>query len=315
MKVTVASAELPADEQIKIQKNRLEPLDGRKGKRISIVTGIHGDELEGQFVCYEILHRIKSHMDQLHGTVDVYPAINPMGIDNVERGLPDFDLDMNRIFPGNPDGTMYESLASSVIQDIEGSDLVIDIHASNIFLTAVPQIRINELHGDQLLPYASRLNCDFIWVHSNATVLESTLAYSMNSRGVPTLVVEMGVGMRITREFGLQLTDGILHVMQYLGIWSGSVGKCKKPIISRDPDEVVFLNAPDSGIFMKNVNAGSFVRRGDLIGTLIDPLEGTKTADIRASEDGWLFTIREYPVVQEGSLMGRILRGGHSAER
>ena len=46
---------------------------------------------------------------------------------------------------------------------------------------------------------AKYLNVDFIWVHSAATVLESTLAHTMNIRGVPTLVVVKGVGMRNTK--------------------------------------------------------------------------------------------------------------------
>ena len=49
---TIASVGLPVDETLKIKKNRLEPEDGGNGRRISIVTGIHGDELEGQYVCF-----------------------------------------------------------------------------------------------------------------------------------------------------------------------------------------------------------------------------------------------------------------------
>ena len=53
---TVASVGLPIDETLVIQKNRLIPEKGmsENDKRISIVTGTHGDELEGQYVCYEL---------------------------------------------------------------------------------------------------------------------------------------------------------------------------------------------------------------------------------------------------------------------
>ena len=84
-----------------------------------------------------------------------------------------------------------------LISDLKGSDICIDIHASNMYLTEMPQIRINELHRENWCPFAEKLNVDFIWVHGASTVLGSTLAYSMNSRGVPTLVVEMGVGMKL----------------------------------------------------------------------------------------------------------------------
>ena len=214
---TVVKTELPVDEELKIQKHRLMP-DGasvkkleEESKRIAIVTGIHGDELEGQYVCYELINRIRNNSDALEGIVDIYPAMNPFGIDNITRGIPAFDLDMNRLFPGNDNGDMNEYIAAEIMKDMEGTALVFDIHASNIFLTEVPQIRVNEQHKDALIPLARMANVDFIWVHGASTVLESTFAHSLNSRGINTLVVEMGVGMRITKEYGDQHRPARAH--------------------------------------------------------------------------------------------------------
>lgn len=307
MMMTVAGVPLPVDEMLEIRKNRFCPENGGNGRRICIVTGIHGDELEGQLVCYEVAKTIRENPDRLLGTVDIYPALNPLGIDSVTRGIPGFDLDMNRLFPGAPDGSMTEYLATRIIEDLVGADLCIDIHASNIFLTELPQIRINELHQEKLVPLAMEANVDFVWVHGANTVLESTLAYSMNSRGVPTLVVEMGVGMRLTKEYGDQLTIGIFNLMQKLRIWDGTPKEVKTPIVSSDPDEVCYLNAPVSGIFLKEKEHGSLVHAGEEIGAILNPFTGEKMEAVTAPHDGLLFTIREYPVVDEGSLLARIL--------
>lgn len=303
---TVARVGLPAGEELRIRKNRLS---GEPGRRISIVTGVHGDELEGQYVCYELQRRIGEHPELLAGTVDIYPALNPLGIDSVTRGIPGFDLDMNRIFPGSQDGDMNEALAAEIIADLEGSDLCLDIHASNIFITEVPQIRINQRHATRLLPLAMLANVDFVWVHSNATVLEATLAYSLNSRNTPTLVVEMGVGMRITREYGDQLADGILRLMAELGVWRGEAPAVRTPVVSQEDGEVAFLNAPESGIWLKTLNHGARLRAGDELGKILDPLGGNVLCSVAAPVDGWLFTVREYPVVDQGSLLARILTG------
>ena len=72
---TVASVGLPVDEVLEIKKNRILPegeSDGKK-KRISIVTGIHGDELEGQYVCFELIRRIEEHKELLKGIVELIP--------------------------------------------------------------------------------------------------------------------------------------------------------------------------------------------------------------------------------------------------
>ena len=305
---TVASVGLPIDEKLMIQKNRLVPAKGLSGneKRISIVTGTHGDELEGQYVCYELQRRIKENIECLTGIVDVYPAINPLGIDSITRGIPGFDLDMNRIFPGSENGSMPEYIASKIIDDLSGSTAVVDIHASNIFLEEIPQVRINELSRDTLVPLAKLLNVDYIWVHSSATVLESTLAYSLNVIGTPTLVVEMGVGMRITKKYGDQLTDGILALMKELGIWNGEVITPKEPIISED-GEVSFINAGKSGVFVPSVEHWKNVKKDGHIGDILNPLTGEINERILAPTDGIVFTLREYPIVNEGSLIARIL--------
>jgi len=306
---TIAAIGLPVDEALEIRKNRIAPENSVDDmKRISIVTGIHGDELEGQYVCFELQRRIEQHRECLTGIVDIYPAMNPLGIDSITRGIPAFDLDMNRLFPGDIDGSMMEYVVARIMEDVAGSDCVFDIHASNIYLTEIPQIRINELHQDTLVPLAEKSNVDLIWVHGASTVLESTFAYSLNNIGTPVLVVEMGVGMRITKEYGDQMVDGIFHLMKEMGIWNGDANPVRKPIISRNPEDVSYLNASVGGVFIPAVQHGAKLRRDEMIGRIVDPLCGKVLDEVQAPEDGMLFTIRDYPVVVEGSLMGRLLK-------
>lgn len=306
----IASVSMPVLEQLEIRKNRLESGKTDKKKRISIVTGIHGDELEGQYVCYDLSRRIQENMDQLDGIVDIYPAMNPLGIDSITRGIPAFDLDMNRVFPGNEEGSMTEYVASRIMEDLLGSDLCIDIHASNIFLTEIPQVRINELHAATLVPVARNMNVDLIWVYGNSTVLESTLAYSLNSRNTPTLVVEMGVGMRITQSYCEQLVEGIFCVMKSMGMWKGETIVPREPMLADQDEDVCFLNSPTGGIFISRAKHGDYLKKGSLVGEIVDPLKGCVLKELKAPREGVLFTIREYPVVNEGSLIARILTKG-----
>ncbi len=309
MKKTVVSVGLAVDESLRVVKNVIQPetVTGKE-KRICIVTGTHGDELEGQYVCYEINRIIREHKECLKGIVEIYPALNPLGVDSISRGIPMFDLDMNRIFPGDENGAVAEYVASRIIQDIAGADLCIDIHASNIFLREIPQARVNVNTARELVPIARRLNLDFVWVHSAATVLESTLAHSLNSIGVPTVVVEMGVGMRITGAFCHQLTDGIFCVMKDMGIWDGETITPKEPIISQD-GMVGFVNANAPGIFVPSVEHWMNVAEGEVIGHILNPLDGTVEEELLAPVHGMLFTLREYPVVSCGSLIARVLGG------
>lgn len=298
---------MPVDEEFRIVKNHFT---NGKGKRICIVTGTHGDELEGQYVCYLIAKMVKENMHLLQGTIDIYPALNPLGIDSMQRGVPAFDLDMNRIFPGNSRGSMIEKVAHDIYTDLSGADMVIDIHASNIFLREMPQVRISEQTAELLVPYAKLMGIDFIWIHQAATVLESTLAHSLNSTGTPCLVAEMGVGGRISHAMCHQLVDGIQNMMFHMGIWQEEPDKSrlKESIVSQGENTVAFLNATTSGVFITELHNDTTVQKGQSIGQIISPLTGDVLSDVKAPCDGLLFTLRAYPMVYEGSLLGRIHR-------
>lgn len=133
---TIASAALAVNEDLNIKKRRIQ--NGKSKTRLSLVTGTHGDELEGQYLAYLIGNYIYENIGQLEEILDIYPALNPTGIDSITRGVPMFDLDMNRAFPGTKDGTMIEVICSSIVEDILGSDVCVDVHSSNIFLREIP---------------------------------------------------------------------------------------------------------------------------------------------------------------------------------
>lgn len=305
---TVVATDLPVDEEWRVRKNVLTGGTGKK--RICIVTGTHGDELEGQYVCYRLNRIVAEHPELLDGTLEIYPALNPLGIDSITRGIPGFDLDMNRIFPGSEEGTVTEQLVHRLMDDLQGADMVVDIHSSNIFLREIPQVRINVNMAGQLVPFAQWLKMDFIWIHEAATVLESTLAHSLNSLGTPTLVVEMGVGMRINHGYGERLVAGILHLMYRMGIWR------EMPDLSCSPQDSVvsaiggveFLNAEASGVFLTENRNNHIVEPGEEIGCVVSPLTGEVLQRVTAPVKGLLFTLRAYPVVYEGSLLARIYR-------
>ena len=305
----VVSVDLPVHERLVIKKNRLEPenMTGKE-KRISIVTGTHGDELDGQYICYEIIKKIHMYPEKLKGIVDIYPDVNPLGIDMGSRGIPMFDLDMNRVFPGDNNGAVAEYTAAGLIDDIIGSDFCLDIHSSNIFLKEMPQLRMAEENKDKLLPYAKKLNADFIWIYSSKTVLDATLAYSLNNMGVPTLVAEMGVGHRINNEYCQQLIEGIFNLMTELEVWDDAPVNVRNSIVSTE-GQVSFISAAGSGIFVSSINSMGTIGMGTHIGDIIEPITGKVIQRIESPTDGIIFSLREHPVVYKGALIARVYGG------
>ena len=305
MKQTVFTAMLPIGESLVVQKNRISGMRGA-GPRVAVVTGMYGDELEGQFVAYELVRRLNESPTELAGVVDVYPALNPLGLSSHEHGVPQFDIDLERTFPGNPDGNLTEVLADAVFRDILGARVCVVIHSSDAHVHEMTQARIDENDSKDLVGLASLLNPQLIWVRDSQSLFEPTLAHALNVRRCPTIVVETGAGASVSTDSGLWLVEGILRLLEHLHAWSGSTIALPYPRVVRGGN-VAVVTAVSPGLFISRAEHGTHIKRNDVVGVIVDPLEGTTVCEVHAPCGGLLFSLRAHPITQPGSLIARIL--------
>lgn len=306
---TVMSAQMPVGLPMRIKKNRLEP-DCELGdrKRVSIVAGIHGDELQGQYICYEIIRRIKENMESLCGIVDIYPCVNPMALEVRNRKSPSGAIDMNTVFPGSRHGHTVEYMAAELFEDLVGSDFCIDIHSSDIFVQEIPQLRLPENAGKRVLEIASHSGLPLVWINGKASsVKEGSLAYSLKRRGIPVVVVESGIALKINYEYCKKVIDSIFAMLKEVGVFTAPVVSGRGTLVAKSGD-VAYAHGNTSGLFVPKAQIGTFVRGGQIIGTIVRPLLGAQLEEIKAPCDGLIFSLREYPAVCEGELLARICR-------
>ena len=308
MKQTVFTAMLPIGESLVVQKNRIGGIRN-DGPRIAVVTGMYGDELEGQFVAFELARRLNEAPGSLRGVVDIYPALNPLGLSSREHGVPQFDIDLERTFPGNPDGNLTEALADAVFRDVLGARVCVVIHSSDVNMREMTQARIDEGDSKDLVDLASFLNPQIIWVRESQLVTDPTLSHALNARRCPTIVVEMGAGAGVSTDSGSWLVEGILRLLEHLHAWTGATISLPYPKVVQG-GHVAVITASSPGLFVPWVEHGTQVRRDDVIGAIVDPLEGTTAYEVRAPCNGLLFSLRSYPITQPGSLLARILEEG-----
>lgn len=310
---TVMTAQMPVGLPIKIKKNRLEPDTIQENMpRLSIVAGVHGDELQGQYICYELIRRIKEERENLKGIVDVYPCVAPMALEIRKRNAPGA-LDMNAMFPGSHHGHTIEYMAAEVIEDLKGSDFCIDIHSSDIFIRELPQIRVPENAGKKVTELAQKSGIPVLWMNSNSSsVWEGSLAYSLRRKGIPNLVIESGIALKIDYEYCKKVIDGIFQMMKKLEVFEGEVSPTKKTVTVKKNDvEVIHCNT--SGIFIPKIQIGSFVRENQVLGCIVRPILGAELEEVKSSCDGMIFSLREYPAVCEGELLARICKAERPA--
>lgn len=235
----------------------------RPGRVLCLTGAIHGDELNG----IEVIRRVLGAVDpaDLAGTLIGVPIVNMAGFSRGSRYLPD-RRDLNRFFPGNPNGSSASRIAHDFFHSvIVHCEAVIDFHTGSFDRANLPQVR-----GDLRLPAVVELTRGF-----GATAVLHTpgatgmLRRAATDRGIPALTFELGAPVRLEPaeiEHGVTAIDTL---MSYLGMNSRvRMWKEPQPIFY----ESRWVRATRSGMLFSDVRLGDRVRAGQRLGRVINPL-------------------------------------------
>ena len=308
---TVASIKMPIGENWTVSRCRYAS-EGEEGKRVCLATGIHGDERMGQLVVYDVAKRIQSEPEHLHGVVDMYPMLNAIGLDIGERMVPSATkLDMNRAFPGNPDGTAMESICYAIVQEMKGADLVLDIHTSSQITSEIYGVRVHEKHADVLLSGAAALCPEVIWVLPEKPVHNASLCGALTQEDTYAVVLMVDERRLRSQMVVDQVVDGIFCKLKEMGVWSGETKAVPAlhsiPCMWEDKD-ICRVTCTRPGMYVPTEVIGEVVKEGDELGTIFNALTGEAVETVVAPEAGLVFTQRRYSGVYPGTLIARICR-------
>lgn len=307
---TVASVAMPVGERWNVRRCRYAPQEGGKG-RLCLATGMHGDEVLGQLIVFGVVSRILREPEHLRGTVDVYPMLNPLGLDVGERMVPSVTrLDMNRAFPGSPDGTALEGICYSVFTDMLGADLVLDIHTSTQFKSELYEARVSARQADVLLAEARDLCPELLWVLPERGDFDASLTGALAAAGTKAMILEADERRRRPQEIADTVVGGIFCKMRQMGLWDGDAPRRAPGDIPcvRTPQDIVRISCESPGMYVPNDRIGSWVEEGEVLGAVIDALQGAIIEEVRSPAAGLVFSQRSYSSVYPGTLIARLCR-------
>lgn len=241
------------------------------GPTILLMAGNHGDEYEGPIALSRLVRDLRP--EHIAGRVIVLTAANLPAVLAGARTSPLDGGNLNRAFPGDPDGGPTSRIAhciDSVLLPM--ADAYIDLHAGGASLDYLPFCSMR-LSGDPDLDRRSRALLDafapplaFIWAQAPGRGYSTAAA---NARGVPSLGGEFGGGGGVDRA-GLALVEGgIRRVMRHLGILGDAptaLSGATRLVAVRGHDDYVY--APEPGVFEPAVDLGDEVRAGDPAGLI-----------------------------------------------
>lgn len=256
---------------------------GKKEGPVIWVHGcIHGEEYGGAASIIRLYQELD--VNELQGTFVGVPVVNLPSFKDRNRISPLDGANLNRVFPGDRDGTYSQQLADYILSVMQKyADYVIDLHSGGIG-AQVPFYMIVKDDGtktyDKSLWLAERMGSDVIWRSTCEAVVDGTVTGQLVDRGVPTVTVECGGG-NVTEEHEAHFKSSVLDAMKALGMIQGDPPVREKYTMISNAE---FFFAGEGGLFIPACNVGDFINKGDLIGSIMN-LYGETTEELTCSAD------------------------------
>ncbi|TAI47471.1 succinylglutamate desuccinylase/aspartoacylase family protein [Flagellimonas allohymeniacidonis] len=269
----------------------------KPGPSILVQAGLHGDEING----VETLRRmLQNDLFKIkRGAVIVVPILNIFGFIHFSRDVPD-GKDVNRSFPGTRRGSLASRIAYNYTSEILPQiDFGIDLHTGGSQRHNFPQIRYTAADERSKI-LAEAFNAPFCFA---SRLIGGSFRKTTFKLGIPTIVYEAGESMRFNEEAIVKGIQGISNVLVVHKMLSKENGFRKEKSIHFESTR--WIRASRAGMFIPSAVNGKRVSKGEELGVITDTY-AKKSKSIKAPYEGYIFSINNQAVVNQGDALFRI---------
>jgi N2-acetyl-L-2,4-diaminobutanoate deacetylase len=267
-----------------------------EGPTALLTGGNHGDEYEGPIALHDLANSINT--SDLSGRVIIVPAMNFPAVKNASRTSPIDRGNLNRLFPGNPAGSITEKIADYFQRTLLPlADYVIDLHSGGKTLDFVPFCAAHILEDkDQQARCVAALEAfnapwSMMMLEIDSAGMYDTAAEKMGKVFIST---ELGGGGTARPTTVAIAVKGISNVLKHAGILPGSPEMDTTRQIDM-PDDNCFVTCETSGLMEPCVDLGDPVTKGQIIARVHDvERTGHPAVDFQSPMDG-ILAARHFP--------------------
>jgi predicted deacylase len=287
------------------------------GPTALVIGGVHGDEPEGQVAVLELARSLRP--EQVNGRVIAIPCASPEASRAYTRLWPS-GANLNRSFPGSPDGPADQQLAHFLSSELFPlADVVVDIHSGGRTALCLPW---SEMHWvddpeqrrrmvDGMLAWNTEWCCVYIDIGGTGLLVGEA-----ERQGKIVVSTELGGGGHVTAEIHRLASSGLGNVLRHFGVLEGDVVRRERPptfLMATDADN--YLLAPESGLFETLVDLGQRVAKDEPVGR-IHFLERPDRAPeiVHARSDGIVCVVRAIATTEQGDNVVVVAREVERAE-
>lgn len=286
---------LPSDTKIFLNVHVFRSTE--PGPSVLFMAGVHGDEING----IEIIRRTLAErwFEGLQkGSVVAVPLVNVQGFNSFNRDVLD-GKDVNRSYPGSPNGSMASRLAHAINRQIlPVIDFGIDFHTGGNSNFNYPQLRFSPTD-----PKSKELAMSF-GAHYliSSKFIPKSLRKSAFDHGKSIVVYEGGENLRFEAQPIEQGLAGIRRLLVLHGMLKGEHQELPACIPIERSD---WMRAERPGIFRWVKQSGEQVKPGEVLGYINDPY-GTDEIPVVAKKRGHIIGHNNNPVVGMGDALFHI---------
>ncbi|WP_104668095.1 N(2)-acetyl-L-2,4-diaminobutanoate deacetylase DoeB [Ensifer adhaerens] len=267
-----------------------------EGPTALLTGGNHGDEYEGPIALFDLARTLEA--EDVAGRVIIVPAMNYPAFLAGTRTSPIDKGNMNRSFPGAPDGTVTQKIADYFQRTLLPlADIVLDFHSGGKTLDFLPfcaahilpdnaqQEKAFDLVGAFGAPWSMKM------LEIDAVGMYDTAAEEMGKIFITT---ELGGGGTATAMSARIAKTGVSNVLKAAGILKGPVHGAETTWLDM-PDGNCFCFAEDGGLVEPFADLGDVVKSGQVVARIY-PIgrTGARPLEIRAKMDG-ILVARHFP--------------------
>lgn len=267
-----------------------------EGPTALLTGGNHGDEYEGPIALFDLARTLKA--EEISGRVIIVPAMNYPAFVAATRTSPIDKGNLNRSFPGRPDGTATQKIADYFQRELLPlADVVLDFHSGGKTLDFLPFCaahivpdKVLEARAFSLVeafsaPYSMKM------LEIDAVGMYDTAAEEM---GKVFITTELGGGGTATARSAGIAKRGVRNMLRQAGIIEGEPEMSETRWLDM-PDGDCFAFAEGDGLIEPMVDLGQTVRKGQVVARIY-PLgrTGVDPSDVHARMDGMLCA-RHFP--------------------
>jgi uncharacterized protein len=274
----------------------------KQGPTVLLTAGIHGNEINGVEIVRQIIR--KKYNVPAIGTIICIPVVNVFGFINQERAFPD-GRDLNRMFPGSKQGSLAARFAYNIMKDIVPHvDYILDFHTGGDERFNYSQIRM-DASDEESLELAKVFGTKFILNSENRS---KSFRQAATDLGKKVLLFEGGKSLDLDRIVTQKAIQGTAKILRHLHMANKNM---EDEINSAEIEDqyllqsTTWVRSPLSGMYRNFVKLGSFVQKGDNIGSISDPYGGTEKK-VKSPCDGFVICSNHAPIVNQGDALMHI---------